>query len=97
MELAGKVSFYNKQVSKLLSHIVYPPLPASGDTGQGYAEVCVSQTSRVHFNKVNAGSLLSISTQQLSTSVRNTEQKETLRVISRSVRIKGYSFKIIAL
>jgi hypothetical protein len=47
----------NKQVSKLLLHIVYPLLPASGDTGQGYAEVCVSQTSRMHFNKIDAGLL----------------------------------------
>jgi hypothetical protein len=41
----------NKQVSKLLLHIVYLSLPASVDTGQGYAEVYVSQTSRMHFNK----------------------------------------------
>ena len=45
----------NKQVSKLLLHIVYPLLPASGDTGEGYAEVCVSQTSRMHFNKIDTG------------------------------------------
>ena len=49
---------YNKQVSKLLLHIVYPPLPTSGHTGQGYAEVGVSQTSRMHFNKIDAGLLL---------------------------------------
>jgi hypothetical protein len=42
----------NKQVSKLLLHIVYPTLPASGDTGQGYAEVGVAQASRVHLNKL---------------------------------------------
>jgi hypothetical protein len=50
-------SCYNKQVSKLL-HIIYPPLPASEDTGQGYAEICVAQTSRMHFNKIDAGLLL---------------------------------------
>jgi hypothetical protein len=32
----------NKQVSKLLLPIVYPILPASGYTGQGYAKVCAS-------------------------------------------------------
>jgi hypothetical protein len=47
----------NKQVSILLLPIAYPFLPASGDTGQGYAEVCVSQTSRMHFSKIDAGLL----------------------------------------
>jgi hypothetical protein len=52
-----KAMLNNKKVSKLLLHIVYPPIPASGDTGQGYAEVCVSQTSRMHFGKIDAGFL----------------------------------------
>jgi hypothetical protein len=51
----GRVN--NKQASKLLLHTVYPLLPASGDTGQGYAEVRVLQTSRMHFNKIDTGLL----------------------------------------
>jgi len=39
LESKGMNRCDNKQVSKLLLPIVYPLLPASGYTGQGYAKV----------------------------------------------------------
>ena len=52
------ILFYNNRLSKLLLHTVYPPIPASGDAGQGYTKLCISINQLDVFNKVDVGLLL---------------------------------------